>query len=192
MRVTRLELRDFRNYEAAELELPRGPGGRRGPNGAGKTNLLEARLLRLHRGARRGPRTSASWFAAAPAVARVVVDTRDDDGRATHRGRLRARRGEAPARRRQRCHSLSDYRRPAARERVHARAPRAREGRAGGPPRPPRPGRRRALARSRRARAAYSRALAQRNALLAASGPARRARRRSTRGTPSWRARASP
>ena len=42
MIVTRLELRDFRNYEAAELQLPAGLAVVVGPNGAGKTNLLEA------------------------------------------------------------------------------------------------------------------------------------------------------
>jgi DNA replication and repair protein RecF len=42
MRVTRAELRDFRNYERAELELPHGLTVVHGRNGAGKTNLLEA------------------------------------------------------------------------------------------------------------------------------------------------------
>jgi DNA replication and repair protein RecF len=42
MRVTRIELRDFRNYERLELELPAGLLVVCGPNGAGKTNLLEA------------------------------------------------------------------------------------------------------------------------------------------------------
>ena len=48
MRVTRVGLRDFRNYEAAEVELAEGLTVVAGPNGSGKTNLLEGRLLRLH------------------------------------------------------------------------------------------------------------------------------------------------
>jgi DNA replication and repair protein RecF len=42
VRVTRLELRDFRNYERAEVALAPGLTVICGPNGAGKTNLLEA------------------------------------------------------------------------------------------------------------------------------------------------------
>lgn len=42
MHVSRLELRDFRNYEHAELELDRGPHLLVGRNGQGKTNLVEA------------------------------------------------------------------------------------------------------------------------------------------------------
>jgi DNA replication and repair protein RecF len=42
VRVTRLELRDFRNYECAEVALAPGLSVICGPNGAGKTNLLEA------------------------------------------------------------------------------------------------------------------------------------------------------
>jgi DNA replication and repair protein RecF len=42
VRVTRLELRDFRNYERAEVALGPGLTVICGPNGAGKTNLLEA------------------------------------------------------------------------------------------------------------------------------------------------------
>src|ERR671937_758226 len=42
VRVTRLELRDFRNYERAEVALGAGLTVIAGPNGAGKTNLLEA------------------------------------------------------------------------------------------------------------------------------------------------------
>ena len=42
VRVTRLELRDFRNYERAEVALAPGLTVVCGPNGAGKTNLLEA------------------------------------------------------------------------------------------------------------------------------------------------------
>ena len=42
MRVTRLSLRDFRSYEAAEVRLGPGLTVVAGRNGAGKTNLLEA------------------------------------------------------------------------------------------------------------------------------------------------------
>jgi DNA replication and repair protein RecF len=42
MRVTRLSLRNFRSYEAAEVRLGPGLTVVTGPNGAGKTNLLEA------------------------------------------------------------------------------------------------------------------------------------------------------
>src|SRR3954454_20210069 len=42
MRVARVAVRDFRNYERAELELGAGLTVVSGANGAGKTNLLEA------------------------------------------------------------------------------------------------------------------------------------------------------
>lgn len=42
MRVTRVELRDFRNYERAAAQFPDGLTVICGPNGSGKTNLLEA------------------------------------------------------------------------------------------------------------------------------------------------------
>ena len=42
MLVESLELRDFRSYESASLELGEGLTVLHGPNGAGKTNLLEA------------------------------------------------------------------------------------------------------------------------------------------------------
>src|SRR5919199_3024353 len=41
MRVTRLQLRDFRSYERGELRLGPGLTVIAGRNGAGKTNLLE-------------------------------------------------------------------------------------------------------------------------------------------------------
>jgi len=80
--VERVELRDFRNYEVAELELPAGLAVVAGPNGAGKTNLLEA----LYFGCTgRSPRTSneRELVRRGAKVARVVVDTRDED--AAHR-----------------------------------------------------------------------------------------------------------
>src|SRR5207244_9617803 len=47
MVVTSVSLRDFRNYELAELELGDGLNVVVGPNGAGKTNLLEALYFAL-------------------------------------------------------------------------------------------------------------------------------------------------
>jgi DNA replication and repair protein RecF len=42
MRVERLEVVDFRNHDAAAVDLPAGVSVLVGPNGVGKTNLLEA------------------------------------------------------------------------------------------------------------------------------------------------------
>jgi DNA replication and repair protein RecF len=42
MRLERLEVVDFRNHDAAAVELPAGVSVLGGPNGVGKTNLLEA------------------------------------------------------------------------------------------------------------------------------------------------------
>ena len=42
MRLERLEVVDFRNHDAAAVELPAGVSVLVGPNGVGKTNLLEA------------------------------------------------------------------------------------------------------------------------------------------------------
>ncbi len=124
-----------------------------GPNGAGKTNLLEA----LYFGCTaRSPRTSNERELVrrgGEGVARVVLDTRRRGRRAPDRGRLRARRGEAPARGRQPCRQPGGGRGAPARERLPAGAARAREGRPGrraGPtstrwsPRSGRPARRRA------------------------------------------------
>ena len=47
MHVTGLSVRDFRNYERAEMELAPGLNVAAGPNGAGKTNLLEALYVGL-------------------------------------------------------------------------------------------------------------------------------------------------
>jgi DNA replication and repair protein RecF len=56
VRLTRLRLRDFRNYERLDVEFPPGIVLLTGPNGAGKSNLLEAihylSYLRSFRGAR--------------------------------------------------------------------------------------------------------------------------------------------
>ncbi len=45
MKVTRLILRNFRNYEEAEVPLSKGLNLIHGKNGAGKTSLLEALYL---------------------------------------------------------------------------------------------------------------------------------------------------
>jgi len=92
MRVTRLELRDFRNYEAAELALPPGLAVVVGPNGAGKTNLLEAVYFGCTGSS---PRTSneRELVRRGATVARVVVDTRDDA--AAHRLEAGFQPGEA-------------------------------------------------------------------------------------------------
>jgi DNA replication and repair protein RecF len=78
MRVTRLSLRDFRNYETLELDLPPGLAVVAGPNGAGKTNLLEAIYFGC---AGRSPRTSneRELVRRGSAVTRVTVETSDDE-----------------------------------------------------------------------------------------------------------------
>src|SRR3954447_12653799 len=47
MRVTHLTLRDFRNYSRADVDLGPGLNVVYGPNGAGKTNMLEALYFAL-------------------------------------------------------------------------------------------------------------------------------------------------
>lgn len=79
MRVTRLSLRDFRNYERAELEPAPGVTLITGVNGAGKTNLLEA----LYFGSTAAsPRTSndRELIRRGAKVTRVVVETQAADG----------------------------------------------------------------------------------------------------------------
>jgi DNA replication and repair protein RecF len=90
--VERLQLRDFRNYEAAEIEPAPGVTVVAGPNGAGKTNLVEA----LYFGCTaRSPRTSneRELVRRGAGVARVVVDTRDEEG--AHRIEVGFEPGEA-------------------------------------------------------------------------------------------------
>lgn len=80
MRVTALAVRDFRNYERAEVELGERLTVIVGPNGAGKTNLLEAVYFGC---TGRSPRTSNDRDLVrrgAPA-ARVTATTVDDEGR---------------------------------------------------------------------------------------------------------------
>ena len=79
MVATRIELRDFRNYEHAEVELGEGLTVVAGPNGAGKTNLLEG----LYFGCTaRSPRTSneRELVRRGAEVTRVVLDTVDAEG----------------------------------------------------------------------------------------------------------------
>src|SRR5215210_7486119 len=79
MHVARASLRDFRNYERAEAELGAGLTVVSGLNGAGKTNLLEA----LYFGCTgRSPRTSneRELVRRGAKVARVVLDVAGEDG----------------------------------------------------------------------------------------------------------------
>ena len=74
-----LTLRDFRNYERAELHLGDALTVISGPNGAGKTNLLEALYFGL---TGRSCRTSNEREVVrhGACVARVAVETHDDSG----------------------------------------------------------------------------------------------------------------
>src|SRR3954468_2068811 len=78
--VTRCGLRDFRNYERAELHLAPGLTVIAGPNGAGKTNLLEALYFGL---TGRSCRTSneREVVRVGGSVARVELEVEADDGR---------------------------------------------------------------------------------------------------------------
>ena len=73
MLVSRVELRDFRNYDRAEVDLPAGLTVVCGPNGAGKTNLLEAVYFGC---TARSPRTAneRELVRRERSVARVVLD----------------------------------------------------------------------------------------------------------------------
>jgi DNA replication and repair protein RecF len=78
--VARATLRDFRNYERAELHLGAGLTVIAGPNGAGKTNLLEAVYFGL---TGRSCRTSneRELVRLGAGVARVELEVDSDDGR---------------------------------------------------------------------------------------------------------------
>jgi DNA replication and repair protein RecF len=79
MRVTRLRLRDFRSYAAAELVLGPGLTVVYGRNGAGKTNLLEGLFFGLTgRSCRTTNEREVVAFAAS--AARVEVDVEGSDG----------------------------------------------------------------------------------------------------------------
>lgn len=90
-RVSRLELRSFRNLGRAELELRDGITLLSGPNGAGKTNVLEALYMSL---AGRSPRTRSERetiaFGADSARAESVVG----DGGERHQFRCAVLRSE--------------------------------------------------------------------------------------------------
>src|SRR3954466_516238 len=78
MVVRSVSLRDFRNYERAELALGDGLNVVHGPNGAGKTNLLEAIYFSL---TARSCRTSneRELVRAGQQVTRVVAEVEGDD-----------------------------------------------------------------------------------------------------------------
>ena len=78
MRVARVELRDFRNYERAAVDLPDGLTVIYGANGAGKTNLLEAVYFGC---TARSPRTAneREVVRRGGRVARVALDLVDAD-----------------------------------------------------------------------------------------------------------------
>src|SRR3954468_19628505 len=79
MRVTRLRLRDFRSYAAAQLALGPGLTVVHGRNGAGKTNLLEGLYFGLTgRSCRTTNEREVQRFGAD--AARVEVEARDADG----------------------------------------------------------------------------------------------------------------
>lgn len=82
VRVTALSLRDFRNYERAQVELGERLTVIVGPNGAGKTNLLEAVYFGCTGGSPRTSNERDLVRRGAPA-ARVTVTTAGDDG-STH------------------------------------------------------------------------------------------------------------
>ncbi len=80
MFATRLRLRDFRSYERAEIELGAGLTVVHGRNGAGKTNLLEALYFGCTgRSCRTSNEREVVRFDAE--TARVEVDLRDAEGR---------------------------------------------------------------------------------------------------------------
>ena len=92
MQLTRLGARDFRNYEALELRLPAGLAVVCGSNGAGKSNLLES----IYFGCTgRSPRTSneRELVRRGTSLTRVEVDTRDEQ--ASHRIEVGFEPGEA-------------------------------------------------------------------------------------------------
>jgi len=80
MRVTRLRVRDFRSYRAADVRLGPGLTVVHGPNGAGKTNLLEALFFGCTgRSCRTTNEREVLRFGAT--AARVELDAVDGDGR---------------------------------------------------------------------------------------------------------------
>ncbi|MDP9468796.1 MAG: DNA replication/repair protein RecF [Chloroflexota bacterium] len=96
MRLTRLQLEDFRSYASAELHPEPGLTIIAGPNGAGKTNLLEAVFVavtgRSHRAG-----SDAEMVRHGQPFARVRLDLAGPDGAATSRVELLLPADEAPA-----------------------------------------------------------------------------------------------
>ena len=82
MVVTRLRVRDFRSYTAAEVELGERLTVVHGPNGAGKTNLLEALYFGCTGRSCRttNERELLRFDAGSAGVVRVEVRGRDRDG----------------------------------------------------------------------------------------------------------------
>src|SRR3954462_9739192 len=80
MRATRLTLRDFRSYEAADVRLGPGLTVVSGCNGAGKTNLLEAVYFACTgRSCRTANEREVVRFGAE--LSRLVLQAEDDRGR---------------------------------------------------------------------------------------------------------------
>lgn len=74
MYVERLELVDFRNHPAIELDLSPGPSVLAGPNGVGKTNVLEAIGYLATLGSHRpGPESSLVRVGASAAIVRAAA-----------------------------------------------------------------------------------------------------------------------
>ncbi|MEX0710543.1 MAG: DNA replication/repair protein RecF [Chloroflexota bacterium] len=87
MRLTRLQLEDFRSYPHAELHPDPGLTIVAGANGAGKTNLLEAISVAITGRSHRAG-TDAEMVRHGSSFARVRLDLADIDGRETARVEL--------------------------------------------------------------------------------------------------------
>ena len=80
MRITAVSLRDFRSYEAADVDLGPALTVLHGPNGAGKTNLLEGIYFGCTgRSFRTANDREAVRFGAA--VSRIELEAQDADGK---------------------------------------------------------------------------------------------------------------
>jgi DNA replication and repair protein RecF len=79
VKVTRVSLRDFRNYERADLRPAEGITVVCGPNGAGKTNLIEGLYFGLTGRSCRTANERELVRAGAP-LTRVSVEIGDEDG----------------------------------------------------------------------------------------------------------------
>ena len=191
VRVARVELRDFRNYERAEVELADGPDRDQRAQRRRQDEPARGRLLRLH-----GALAADLQRARAGAPRRIGWPASRSTSRATRTAPLEVgfEPGEPSA-----CAWTAapvegpPARRAAARERLPARAPRAGQGRAGAARRAHLdqlvaalwPARAPARARATRARSRSA------TRCWRASAPAAPARTRSTPGTRSWRVRGS-